>query len=94
MTQRAADLADAYAAGRWLPYDEEHAWAFGLARAYWTPPVVEAALHDAGRYVRVGRLVRVVEPLPAVLAFVGYGDRALQPVRALIDTVASPTALP
>ncbi|MCK7624997.1 hypothetical protein MUU72_18100 [Streptomyces sp. RS10V-4] len=88
MARQAHDLADAYAAGRWLPYEDEHRWALGLARTYWTRPALEAALRDPNPYLRAGRLVRVVEPLPRILGVVGAGDRALRPAQALLDTLA------
>ncbi|WP_234430568.1 hypothetical protein [Streptomyces sp. NRRL F-4489] len=88
MARQAHDLADAYTAGRWLPYEDEHRWALGLARTYWTRPALEAALRDPNPYLRAGRLVRVVEPLPRILGVVGPGDRALRPVQALLDTLA------
>ncbi|MFK0293322.1 hypothetical protein ACIQU6_22985 [Streptomyces sp. NPDC090442] len=88
MSRQAHDLADAYAAGRWLPYEDEHRWALGLARTYWTRPALEAALRDPNPYLRAGRLVRVVEPLPRILGIVGPGDRSLRPVQALLDTLA------
>ncbi|MFE7311790.1 hypothetical protein ACFU7T_01550 [Streptomyces sp. NPDC057555] len=88
MSRQAHDLADAYTAGRWLPYEDEHHWALGLARTYWTRPALEVALRDPNPYLRAGRLVRVVEPLPRILGIVGAGDRALRPVQALLDTLA------
>ncbi|ANZ20888.1 hypothetical protein SNOUR_38300 [Streptomyces noursei ATCC 11455] len=88
MSRQAHDLADAYTTGRWLPYDDEHRWALGLARTYWTRAALEAALRDPNPYLRAGRLVRVVEPLPRILSVVGPGDRALRPVQALLDTLA------
>ncbi|WP_438489641.1 hypothetical protein [Streptomyces sp. S186] len=92
MSHQAHDLADAYAAGRWLPYEDEHRWALGLARTYWTRNALEAALRDPNPYLRAGRLVRVVEPLPRILSVVGPGDRALRPVQALLDTLAARSA--
>ncbi|MEU7641060.1 MULTISPECIES: hypothetical protein [unclassified Streptomyces] len=92
MSRQAHDLADAYTAGRWLPYEDEHHWAWGLARAHWTRPALEVALGDPNPYLRAGRLVRVVEPLPRILTVVGPGDRALRPVQALLDTLAARSA--
>ncbi|MGD3108847.1 hypothetical protein [Streptomyces sp. YGL11-2] len=89
MSCQAHDLADAYTAGRWLPYEDEHRWALGLARAHWTRTALEAALRDPNPYLRAGRLVRVVEPLPRILAIVPHGDRSLRPVQALLDTLAT-----
>ncbi|MFF7251543.1 hypothetical protein ACFZBU_47735 [Embleya sp. NPDC008237] len=53
---------------------------------------MEQALRDAGTYVRAGRLVRVVEQLPRLLALVDDGDRALRSPRRLLDLLAQAPA--
>ncbi|MFE5326667.1 hypothetical protein ACFRCG_09795 [Embleya sp. NPDC056575] len=85
--RESTSLISAYEAGRWLPYHDELHWAQALNTATWTQGLVARALCDAREHVRAGRLIRVVEHLPRLLALVDDGDRCLASLRRLLDVL-------
>jgi hypothetical protein len=64
---------------RWLPYRDELHWAQNLHTATWTQSAVEHAL-------------RVVEPLPGLLALVDDGDPALRTLRRFLNNITAEPA--
>jgi hypothetical protein len=89
LEREVATLVEDYETGRWLPYRDELHWAQRLAAARWTQGSVEQALRDAGEHVRAGRLVRVVELLPGLLAVVDDRDPAPRSLRRFLDVLAA-----